>query len=54
MLDGVNDSDAHARELVALVRDVPCKLNLIPFNPFPGTEFRVEPARAHRRVPATC
>ncbi|MGN6387889.1 MAG: 23S rRNA (adenine(2503)-C(2))-methyltransferase RlmN [Burkholderiaceae bacterium] len=39
MLDGVNDSDAHARELVALVgpggHDVPCKFNLIPFNPFP-------------------
>jgi 23S rRNA (adenine2503-C2)-methyltransferase len=39
MLDGVNDSDAHARELVALVTDettgVPCKFNLIPFNPFP-------------------
>ena len=37
MLDGVNDTDQHARELVALVRkgDVPCKFNLIPFNPFP-------------------
>lgn len=35
MLDGVNDSEAHARELVALVRDTPCKFNLIPFNPFP-------------------
>ena len=39
MLDGVNDSDQHARELVALVRHgaelVPCKFNLIPFNPFP-------------------
>lgn len=39
MLDGVNDSDANARELVALVQrkdnPVPCKFNLIPFNPFP-------------------
>lgn len=39
MLDGVNDSDQHARELVALVQGgqtaVPCKFNLIPFNPFP-------------------
>ncbi|CAH2771299.1 MAG: 23S rRNA (adenine(2503)-C(2))-methyltransferase @ tRNA (adenine(37)-C(2))-methyltransferase (EC [uncultured Caballeronia sp.] len=35
MLDGVNDTEAHARELVALTRDVPCKFNLIPFNPFP-------------------
>jgi 23S rRNA (adenine2503-C2)-methyltransferase len=39
MLDGVNDSDLHARELVSLVKSganpVPCKFNLIPFNPFP-------------------
>ncbi|CAH2783108.1 MAG: 23S rRNA (adenine(2503)-C(2))-methyltransferase @ tRNA (adenine(37)-C(2))-methyltransferase (EC [uncultured Caballeronia sp.] len=35
MLDAVNDTEAHARELVALTRDVPCKFNLIPFNPFP-------------------
>jgi 23S rRNA (adenine2503-C2)-methyltransferase len=39
MLDHVNDAPDQARELVALVRDVPCKLNLIPFNPFPNTEF---------------
>ena len=39
MLDGVNDSPAQARALVARVRDVPCKFNLIPFNPFPNTEF---------------
>jgi 23S rRNA (adenine2503-C2)-methyltransferase len=43
MLDGVNDSPAQARALVRLVRDVPCKLNLIPFNPFAGTEFRTSP-----------
>ena len=43
MLDGVNDQREHARELVALVRGVPCKLNLIPFNPFPGSEFRTSP-----------
>ena len=52
MLDGVNDQPAHARALIDLVRDVPCKLNLIPFNPFPGSELRDEPARAHPRVPA--
>ena len=40
MLDGINDSDAHAEELLALVRDVPCKFNLIPFNPFPGSGLR--------------
>jgi 23S rRNA (adenine2503-C2)-methyltransferase len=37
MLDGVNDADGHAHELVNLTRDVPCKFNLIPFNPFPGS-----------------
>ena len=37
MLDGVNDSDAHARELALLVRDTPCKFNLIPFNAFPDS-----------------
>jgi 23S rRNA (adenine2503-C2)-methyltransferase len=40
MLDHVNDAQEQARELAALVRNVPCKLNLIPFNPFPGTEYR--------------
>jgi 23S rRNA (adenine2503-C2)-methyltransferase len=40
MLDGVNDSVQQARELVNLVRDVPCKFNLIPFNPFPQTHYR--------------
>jgi len=43
MLDGVNDADSHAHALLDLVRDVPCKVNLIPFNPFPGSEFRVSP-----------
>ena len=40
MLDGVNDSSEHARQLVALLAEVPCKVNLIPFNPFPGSDFR--------------
>ncbi|MBK8523718.1 MAG: 23S rRNA (adenine(2503)-C(2))-methyltransferase RlmN [Betaproteobacteria bacterium] len=39
MLEGINDSDAHARQLLALTRDVPCKFNLIPFNPFPGSPY---------------
>lgn len=43
MLDGVNDTDANARELVDLVRDVPCKFNLIPFNPFPDAGLRRSP-----------
>ena len=40
MLDGVNDTDANARELLKLVSDVPCKFNLIPFNPFPASGLR--------------
>ncbi len=40
MLDGVNDSVQHAHELVRLVADVPCKFNLIPFNPFPNSPYR--------------
>jgi 23S rRNA (adenine2503-C2)-methyltransferase len=40
MLDHVNDEVAHAQELAQLVRDVPCKFNLIPFNPFPNSPFR--------------
>lgn len=44
MLDGVNDTDAHARELIALVQNpknsVSCKFNLIPFNPFPESGLR--------------
>ena len=40
MLDGVNDRIEHARELVRLVRSIPCKLNLIPFNSFIGSGYR--------------
>ena len=40
MLDGVNDSEAHAREAAALARRVRCKYNLIPFNPFALSEYR--------------
>lgn len=43
MLDGVNDSPAEARALVRLLEDVPSKVNLIPFNPFPGTQYRRSP-----------
>jgi 23S rRNA (adenine2503-C2)-methyltransferase len=43
MLDGVNDQLEHARELATLLRGRPAKLNLIPFNPFPGTQFRRSP-----------
>jgi 23S rRNA (adenine2503-C2)-methyltransferase len=40
MLDGVNDSEDHARALAALLKDIPSKVNLIPFNPFPNTRYR--------------
>lgn len=40
MLDGVNDSVQHARELASLLRDVPGKVNLIPFNSFKYTKYR--------------
>lgn len=39
MLKGVNDSDAEARELVRLLKGIPAKINLIPFNPWPGTKY---------------
>jgi 23S rRNA (adenine2503-C2)-methyltransferase len=49
MLDGVNDSEQHARELVRLLKDVPAKVNLIPFNPFPATQYRRSPDTAINR-----
>ncbi|MDT3735074.1 MAG: 23S rRNA (adenine(2503)-C(2))-methyltransferase RlmN [Denitratisoma sp.] len=49
MLEGVNDSEEQARELIRLVQDVPCKLNLIPFNPFPASGFKRSPAQRVRR-----
>jgi 23S rRNA (adenine2503-C2)-methyltransferase len=46
MLDGVNDRPEHAHELVRLLKDRPVKINLIPFNPFPGTRYRRSSAEA--------
>jgi 23S rRNA (adenine2503-C2)-methyltransferase len=46
MLDGVNDSVAHARQLSKLLRHKPAKINLIPFNAFPESEFRCSPQPA--------
>lgn len=40
MLDGINDTDRHAKQLIRLLEGTPSKLNLIPFNPFPGTDYR--------------
>lgn len=52
MLDGVNDSDAQARELARRVAEVPCKINLIPFNPFPDSGFTRSPRETVRRFAA--
>jgi 23S rRNA (adenine2503-C2)-methyltransferase len=49
MLDGVNDSAAQARELARRVAEVPCKINLIPFNPFPDSGFARSPRETVRR-----
>ena len=46
MLDGVNDSPAQARALAQLLAGHPAKVNLIPFNPFPGTSYRRSPQAA--------
>jgi len=40
MLDGVNDTDQHAKALIQVARQVRCKLNLIPFNPFPASGLK--------------
>ncbi|MFN3736322.1 23S rRNA (adenine(2503)-C(2))-methyltransferase RlmN [Hydrogenophaga sp.] len=54
MLDGVNDTPEHARELLHLVkthggRGVPCKINLIPFNPFPDSGLKCSPRAVVQR-----
>jgi len=49
MLDGVNDKPEHARQLVRLLKGHPAKVNLIPFNVFPGTRYRRSPAAAIAR-----
>src|SRR5215469_3744342 len=49
MLEGVNDSPAQARALARLLKGHPAKVNLIPFNPFPGTRYTRSPAPAIQR-----
>ncbi|MFM9913780.1 MAG: 23S rRNA (adenine(2503)-C(2))-methyltransferase RlmN [Methylophilaceae bacterium] len=49
MLDGVNDKLQHAQELLTLVQDVPCKFNLIPFNPFPDSGYKTSRSDNIRR-----
>jgi len=52
MLKGVNDSVADARELVHLIAGIPAKINLIPFNPWPGSRFETSGAVAIKRFAA--
>lgn len=49
MLDGVNDTQEHARQLLEVVREVPCKFNLIPFNPFPDSGYETSKPENIRR-----
>jgi 23S rRNA (adenine2503-C2)-methyltransferase len=49
LIKGVNDQEAHARELVALLRDTPCKINLIPFNTFAQSEYERPSGNAVQR-----
>ncbi|HUL45515.1 MAG TPA: 23S rRNA (adenine(2503)-C(2))-methyltransferase RlmN [Steroidobacteraceae bacterium] len=49
MLDGVNDSPAQARAVARLLKGHPAKVNLIPFNPFPGTRYTRSPAPVIQR-----
>jgi 23S rRNA (adenine2503-C2)-methyltransferase len=49
MLKGVNDSDADARELARLLQGIPAKVNLIPFNPWPGTAYECSDAKTIER-----
>ncbi|WP_408639528.1 23S rRNA (adenine(2503)-C(2))-methyltransferase RlmN [Neoroseomonas rubea] len=49
MLRGVNDSEAEARELVRLIRGIPAKVNLIPFNPWPGSPYKTSTSEAIQR-----
>ncbi|GMU42223.1 MAG: 23S rRNA (adenine(2503)-C(2))-methyltransferase RlmN [Xanthomonadales bacterium] len=49
LMKGVNDAPEHARALVKLLRRLPSKLNLIPFNPFPGTRYERSDEDAIRR-----
>ncbi len=54
MLKGVNDSDADARELVRLLRDIPAKINLIPFNPWPGAPYECSSEKRIRAFMTIC
>jgi len=48
LIDKINDQIEHAVQLISLLRDFPCKINLIPFNPFPGTNYKTPKKQAVR------
>ena len=52
MLSGVNDSESQARQLAKLLVNRPAKVNLIPFNPFPGSDYRRSTPEAPEPLPA--
>jgi 23S rRNA (adenine2503-C2)-methyltransferase len=49
LLDGINDKPEHARQLVKLLKNFPCKINLIPFNPFPNSGYATSSVEAIER-----
>jgi 23S rRNA (adenine2503-C2)-methyltransferase len=49
LLDGVNDTDQHAHELIKLVKGIPTLMNLIPFNPFAGSGYTTSPRKRVER-----
>ena len=49
MLDGINDSIQDAQALLNIVKNVPCKFNLIPFNPFPNSGYKCSSNEQIRR-----
>lgn len=52
MLKGINDGEADARELARIIRGIPAKINLIPFNPWPGTSYECSSSNSIRRFAA--
>jgi 23S rRNA (adenine2503-C2)-methyltransferase len=53
MLDGINDTQAHARQLIKLLSHLPSKVNLIPFNPFPGSDYQCSSPETIKRFSET-
>lgn len=52
MLAGVNDGEGHARDVVKLIAGLPCRVNLIPWNPFPGAPYSASPREQIERFQA--